>query len=133
MPLHEKDIYYFVDVTLAHLNKITGNEITLRDPTDESENAPGAHGSALDRVGAFQEGFDGDAATWLPPHKAYRCEYVARQVAVKLKYDAWMTQAEHDAVQKILQTCPKQKLPADEKIAPLSRSEGESIGDKGSD
>jgi Protein of unknown function (DUF1524) len=26
---------------------------------------------------------DGDAATWLPPNKAYRCTYVARQVAVK--------------------------------------------------
>ncbi len=35
MPLHERDIYYFVDVTLAHLNKITGNEIALRDPTIE--------------------------------------------------------------------------------------------------
>lgn len=29
---------------------------------------------------------DGDAATWLPPNKAYRCTYVARQVAVKAKY-----------------------------------------------
>jgi len=26
---------------------------------------------------------DGDAATWLPPVKPYRCEYVAAQVAVK--------------------------------------------------
>ena len=35
MPLHERDIYYFIDVTLAYLNKITGNEIVLRDPTIE--------------------------------------------------------------------------------------------------
>jgi hypothetical protein len=35
MPLHERDIYYFIDVTVAHLNKITGNEIVLRDPTIE--------------------------------------------------------------------------------------------------
>ena len=28
---------------------------------------------------------DGDAATWLPPLKSYRCAYVARQVAVKAK------------------------------------------------
>jgi hypothetical protein len=35
MPLHERDIYYFIDVTLAHLNKLTGNEIVLRDPTIE--------------------------------------------------------------------------------------------------
>ena len=27
---------------------------------------------------------DGDAATWLPPDKAFRCPYVARQVAVKI-------------------------------------------------
>ena len=29
---------------------------------------------------------DGDAATWLPPRKAYRCQYVARQVRVKAAY-----------------------------------------------
>src|SRR5947199_120048 len=26
---------------------------------------------------------DGDAATWLPPNKPFRCAYVARQIAVK--------------------------------------------------
>lgn len=35
MPLHERDIYYFIDVTVAHLNKITGNEIVLSDPSIE--------------------------------------------------------------------------------------------------
>jgi hypothetical protein len=35
MPLPERDIYYFIDVTLAHLNKITGNEIVLSDPSIE--------------------------------------------------------------------------------------------------
>jgi hypothetical protein len=49
--------------TTDGLDHVLAGGITLRDPTDESENAPGAHGSALDRVGAFQEGFDGDAAT----------------------------------------------------------------------
>ena len=52
----------------------------------------------------------GDAATWLP-RSQFRCTYVARQVAVKVKYGAWMTQAEHDAIEKILKTCPGQKLP----------------------
>ncbi len=33
----------------------------------------------------------GDAATWLPPNKGYRCAYVARQVAVKSKYALWAT------------------------------------------
>ena len=34
---------------------------------------------------------DGDTATWLPPNKAYRCTYVAAQVAVKKKYELWVT------------------------------------------
>jgi hypothetical protein len=54
---------------------------------------------------------DGDAATWLPPNKAYRCPYVARQVAVKAKYGLWVTKAERDAMGRILATCPKQALP----------------------
>jgi hypothetical protein len=55
---------------------------------------------------------DGDAATWLPPSKAFRCEYVARQVAVKAKYGLWVTQPEKVAIGKILSTCVGQKLPA---------------------
>ena len=54
---------------------------------------------------------DGDAATWLPPLKSYRCSYVARQVAVKKKYGLWVTPAEKVAIVKILTTCPKQTLP----------------------
>jgi hypothetical protein len=54
---------------------------------------------------------DGDAATWLPPNKRFRCDYVARQVAVKLKYRAWVTQAERDAIRRVLQSCPTEKLP----------------------
>jgi hypothetical protein len=53
---------------------------------------------------------DGDAATWLPPNKAFRCEYAARQVAVKYKYSLWVTEAEHDALSKILSNCPDQKM-----------------------
>ncbi len=54
---------------------------------------------------------DGDAATWLPPARGYRCAYVARQVAVKAAYDLWMTQAEHDAVAAVLTGCPDEPLP----------------------
>jgi hypothetical protein len=54
---------------------------------------------------------DGDAATWLPPSKAYRCTYVARQIAVKAKYGLWVTTAERDALGRILATCPSQMLP----------------------
>jgi len=55
---------------------------------------------------------DGDAATWLPPNKPYRCSYAARQVAVKAKYGLWVTSAERDALGRILATCPLQALPA---------------------
>lgn len=54
---------------------------------------------------------DGDAATWLPPNKPFRCQYVARQVAVKQKYSLWVTQSEHDAIEIVLDKCPGQLLP----------------------
>ncbi|WP_030341489.1 HNH endonuclease family protein [Streptomyces sp. NRRL S-1022] len=54
---------------------------------------------------------DGDAATWLPPNKRYRCTYVAAQVAVKKKYGLWVTAAEQAAMKKVLAGCPDQKLP----------------------
>ncbi|MFJ5079716.1 HNH endonuclease family protein [Streptomyces sp. NPDC088553] len=54
---------------------------------------------------------DGDAATWLPPNKAYRCTYVARQIAVKKKYGVWVTGGERDAMKRVLAGCPQQKLP----------------------
>lgn len=54
---------------------------------------------------------DGDAATWLPPRKAYRCAYVARQVAVKVRYGLWVTPPEHDAIVRILAACPGERLP----------------------
>lgn len=56
---------------------------------------------------------DGDAATWLPPNKPYRCPYAARQVAVKVKYKLWVTSAERDALGRILATCPTLTLPTD--------------------
>ncbi len=51
---------------------------------------------------------DGDAATWLPPNKKFRCQYVARQVSVKYKYSLWVTEAEKNAIFKILENCPKE-------------------------
>ena len=55
---------------------------------------------------------DSDAATWLPPNKGFRCEYVARQTAVKAEYRLWMTQAEHDAIAAVLASCPDEPVPA---------------------
>jgi hypothetical protein len=60
---------------------------------------------------ANQKKSDSDAASWLPPNKDYRCRYVARQVAVKIKYKLWVTQAEHDAIKNVLSSCPSQTLP----------------------
>ena len=54
---------------------------------------------------------DGDAATWLPPLKSYRCEYVSRQVAVKIKYKLWFTAPEKEAIVRILKSCPEKALP----------------------
>ena len=53
---------------------------------------------------------DGDAATWLPPLKSYRCDYVARQIAVKAKYGLWVTQPEKGAIIKLLEKCEGQKI-----------------------
>ncbi|EYR62748.1 hypothetical protein N866_05525 [Actinotalea ferrariae CF5-4] len=54
---------------------------------------------------------DGDTATWLPPHKGFRCAYVARQVAVKVMYAVWVTPAERDAMVRVLADCPAEPLP----------------------
>jgi len=50
---------------------------------------------------------DGDAATWLPPYKSYRCTYDARQVAVKAKYKLWVTTPEKTAISNLLTACIK--------------------------
>src|ERR1700733_14470872 len=57
MPLHEQDIYYFIDVTLTHLNKITGNEIVLRDPTIEFQSLVFSAYTGLLHLKGGAEGF----------------------------------------------------------------------------
>lgn len=54
---------------------------------------------------------DGDAATWLPSNKSFRCQYIARQIAVKVAYGLWVTRAEYDTMSEILGKCPGQLLP----------------------
>lgn len=61
---------------------------------------------------ANQQKSDGNAATWLPSNKGFRCEYVARQIAVKKKYELWVVPAEKQAMTDILSQCPGQALPA---------------------
>jgi hypothetical protein len=55
---------------------------------------------------------DGDAATWLPPKRSFRCSYVARQIAVKVSYDLWLTPSEKSAMERVLERCPNQRIPS---------------------
>jgi len=54
---------------------------------------------------------DGDAATWVPPMKSFRCAYVAQQIAVKAKYSLWVVAPEKAAMLAILSQCPTQQVP----------------------
>lgn len=73
---------------------------------------------------------DADAATWLPPRTGERCEYVATQIAVKQRYELWVTDAEKNAMVRVLDTCPEQPLPearpipdpADSPAAPVTEA-----------
>lgn len=62
---------------------------------------------------ANQQKGDSDAASWLPENVVFRCEYVARQIAVKQRYRLWVTQAEYDAMRAVLSRCPDFPLPLD--------------------
>lgn len=47
----------------------------------------------------------GDAATWLPSQRSFRCTYVEHQVAVKTAYRLWVVPAERDAIARVLDGC----------------------------
>lgn len=59
---------------------------------------------AVDGKTNFNKAFR-DAASWLPPNVAFRCEFVARQVAVKVAYGLWLSGKEKDAIEKVLASC----------------------------
>ena len=61
---------------------------------------------------ANQQKGDGDAATWLPSNKPFRCQYIARQIAVKRKYALWVTEPEKSTMARVLSSCPEQIMPA---------------------
>ena len=62
---------------------------------------------------ANQEKGSASAAYWLPTND-YRCDYVARQIGVKDKYQLTVTSQEKEAMLAVLHTCPGQAVPADE-------------------
>jgi len=74
---------------------------------------------------------DGDAATWLPPAKGIRCDYVSRQIAVKAEFELWVTKAEHDKMAEILGGCEGQRPPtADDAKVPDPDSDTEESAPK---
>ena len=48
---------------------------------------------------------DKEASAWLPPNKAFRCEYVGRQIMVKTKYNLAITRAEKNTMITVLNKC----------------------------
>jgi hypothetical protein len=76
---------------------------------------------AVDYSANRQKG-DGDAATWLPDARGYRCAYVARQVAVKSAYGLWVTPAEHDAIARVLDGCPGEPVPSSAASQPRAQA-----------
>ncbi len=67
---------------------------------------------------------DGDAATWVPASKAFRCAYVARQVAVKSRYALAVKPAERSAIERLLARCPGQPLPTLAEVTPPEADPG---------
>lgn len=46
-----------------------------------------------------------DAASWLPPNEAFRCDFVARQIEVKAAYGLWLSAKERKAMDAVLARC----------------------------
>lgn len=56
---------------------------------------------------------DGDASRWLPRDEDFRCEYVARQIGVKARYNLWVTEKEKGALRTVLNVdCQGTELPS---------------------
>lgn len=96
------------DIQIEHIVALgnawqTGAQLLPQDKRVELANDP-MNLLAAD-ASANQSKKDKDAAEWLPPNKAFRCEYVSRQIMVKEKYRLWITVAEKDAMGRVLAGC----------------------------
>jgi len=101
------------DVQIDHVVALsdawqTGAQLLSKDLRKQFANDP-LELLAVDGA-ANQQKSGSDAASWLPSNKAFRCQYVARQVAVKLKYKLWVTSAEYETMKNILLRCTEQLL-----------------------
>ena len=89
-------------VALSNAWQTGAFKLTLEKRTvfaNDPENLLAVKGSLNSQKG------DGDAATWLPPLKSFRCTYVSKQIAVKAKYGLWVTAPEKAAMKSILAKC----------------------------
>jgi hypothetical protein len=46
-----------------------------------------------------------DAAGWLPPNQAFRCDFAARQIEVKTAYGLWLSAKEKKALAEVISRC----------------------------
>lgn len=65
---------------------------------------------AVDGTANSEKG-SASAAYWLPTNGGFRCEYVARQIGIKDKYDLSVTSQEKQAMLGVLHACPAQEIP----------------------
>ena len=72
---------------------------TRRNFANDPRNLRAVKGSLNSQKGA------GDAATWLPPRREFRCDYARDIIDVKSDYGLWVTPAEKEALHTQLSTC----------------------------
>lgn len=82
---------------------VTGAKYWSADKRKAYANDPTVLLAVSGRQNAIKQA--GDAAEWLPPNKAYRCTYVAKQIKVKHIYKLWVTPAEKQAMATVLAKC----------------------------
>ena len=88
---------------------ITGARILSQDQRVELANDP-LNLLAVDGP-TNQAKSDKPADQWLPPNVDFRCEFVAIQIAVKAKYELWVTVPEKTAMTEVLADCEGQEVP----------------------
>ncbi|MEX5295739.1 excalibur calcium-binding domain-containing protein [Kocuria sp. CPCC 205268] len=74
---------------------------------------------------------DLDASGWLPPNRAFACEMVSVQIAVKSRYGLWVTAPEKNAMAEVLSGCPDQQLPGGTPFGDILSREVPSGGSSG--
>ncbi|MFE7628911.1 excalibur calcium-binding domain-containing protein [Kocuria sp. NPDC057446] len=66
---------------------------------------------------ANQAKSDKPADEWLPDNVNVHCEFVAIQIAVKAKYELWVSAPEKNAMTEVLTDCQGQELPTEATMA----------------